>query len=257
MNGGRHWAPIPHDDDPSAGGGWDDADPATHAELVAALERVRAERRRVGRQLAWRVPLIVLVFGAFVVAKAEAAPKPVPASSVRVFSKRTTVAQPAPLTLPQLAEMAGLVVGRSDLTISCDQADTPGTDGETMDFDADGEVFYAADGTLSPVIHMKADICWDAQTANRHRDPNPAAYFTYGGSRYDNSGPAFLVLLHEALHVALQQADEGIVECSAVTNAWPLVRQLGLPAWESKIMLVGMRWRHHLWGSTSVYRSVC
>lgn len=202
------------------------------------------------------VLLGLLVIGCGV-AEAQA-PKPIRASSVKLLKKQ---APQTYLGLPALQEALRVADGGVPVVISCD---TPGVlsplDGHTLEPENDGQVWRVdpLDGTspIRNVIHVSTDTCWAAQTVIRKRNPDPESYFTYKNQRVDGtSGPALEVLLHEAFHVALQSADEGVVECAAAQNAWPLVRQFGLPAWEAKMVLVGAQWRHTL--TDPEYRTVC
>lgn len=193
-------------------------------------------------------------------APARAASGPVRASSMLVVAKKHTIAQPPPLELAAIERDIAAVVG-VPVRISCDTVGVPSPlDGRTIEAGNDGQVFYRPDGSLGDVLHIWAQECSDARHANRHRDPNPPAYFAFLDRRIDTiSAPAFLVLLHEAFHYAYQSSDEGRVECAAVSNAWPLVRTLGLPAWEASMMLYGMQWRHAMFTpeASPQYRTVC
>jgi hypothetical protein len=183
---------------------------------------------------------------------------------VRAFAvqivNQTRVAAPTPLTIDAIAGMLTAVVG-VPIQISCDPVGVPSPlDGHTLDPADDGEVFWSTDtrgvAVVVPIIHVSAQTCWDARQANRQRDPNPLAYFTYQGKRVDNiSGAPFQVLLHEAFHIGLQSGDEARVECAAISNAWPLVRQLRLPPFAAQMMLVGMSQRHAQ--APPAYRSDC
>lgn len=179
--------------------------------------------------------------------------KPIKAASVKSVNAQ---AQPEPLGLNDLEAMIGKVIGR-DVLISCDTLGVPSPlDGNTLDPANDGQVFWTADGTLGKILHVSTATCWAAQTANRHRDPYPIIYWTWEGHRIDySSGPAFLILVHEALHTLYNDLDEGGIECLAIKNVWSLIAQLNLPSWEAKLMLDGAKWRHSEFPSP--YRTVC
>lgn len=223
---------------------------------------------RLYRVLRYRIVLAgicALAVVAVATAPARAAtPRPVRASSVKVVAKAKAVhlSQPAPLTIAQLEAMLTAVVG-TPILISCDATGVPSPiDGHTLDTADDGETFWTpdADGVwmIGNVAHISTGECWAAEQANRHRDPDPVAYFTFRGQRTDNvSGAVFNVLLHESFHIALRSTDEGVVECAAQENAWPLVEQLHLPAWEASMMLAGMAARHYADKPGSPYRAVC
>lgn len=220
-------------------------------------------RDALGAVLRSRRALMVICIGVgFLAASApaRAASGPIRASSMLVVAKKHTIAQPPPLELAAVERDLAAVVG-VPVRISCDTVGVPSPlDGHTIEEGNDGQVFYRPDGSIGDVLHVWAQECVAARQANRRRDPNPPAYFVYRDRRIDTiSAPAFLVLLHEAFHYAYQSIDEGRVECAAVSNAWPLVRTLGLPAWEASMMLAGMQWRHAQFtpeGSPQ-YRTVC
>lgn len=219
---------------------------------------------RLYRVLRYRIVLVgigVLAGVAVAVAPARAAsPRPVAASSIQVIRAHPArvVAQPAPLTIDQLEGMLAQVVG-IPIVISCDQPGVPSPiDGHTVDPGDDGTTFTGPDGRITNVVHVSVVECSEAEQANRHRDPMPKSYRVYLGKRVDTiSAYPFLILLHESFHSALNSSDEGAVECDTISNAWPLVAQLHLPAWEASMMLAGMAARHASWLPGSVYRTVC
>lgn len=202
---------------------------------------------------------------------ASAVTRPVRATSAKVV--RRAVAQPAPLALATLERDLGQVAGHP-VRISCDTAGVPSPlDGNTLDTsDAEGQVFYEPqatldDGTLAPlvigdVLHVLASTCQAAVRANRVHDRDPVSWVVFRDRRIDEvAGHALRILLHEAFHVALQSSDEGIVECSAVSNAWPLVKLLGLAPFDAGLILGGMQWSHYQFTpdvpAEAPYRAVC
>lgn len=212
------------------------------------------------RALALAVPLLITCVAGTSLANA-ATPRPVRASSLIVVKKRAS-SQPKELGLDVLEARLTIADGGVPVVISCDTPGVPSPiDGHTLAKENDGQVWRVdPDDPSSPirnVVHVSTDTCWAAQTTNRHRDPNPTAFFTYHGQRVDQtSGAALEVLLHESLHVSLQSADEGLVDCTAYRNAWALARQFGLPAWEAHMLLVGIQWRHAV-AVGDEYHTVC
>lgn len=193
-----------------------------------------------------------------------ATPHPVRAGSIKVVKR--AVVQPAPLKLADLEAILGTFT-RQPVTISCDTLGVPSPiDGNTMDADADGEVFWSpvddSPRVILPTIHVWAFECTQALSANRRHDPAPTAWSEFAGHRVDDlAGSPLAVMLHEAMHIALQSNDEGLVECTAYRNDWALVRQLHLSALDAGMVFQGMRARHFDFLPTdpaeAAYRAVC
>lgn len=149
-------------------------------------------------------------------------------------------AQAAKRTIPitTLEAYVSQAVGVPDISISCDPD-------ATFPVGDDGFVQPNMDGSLPRVIHARASACAWAVAVNRKQDRHPSSYITANGQRADiDSGGALEAILHEALHIALQSHDEGIVECTAWRNRWQFVRLFHLPAWVSRMELAGMTWSH-------------
>lgn len=92
-------------------------------------------------------------------------------------------------------------------------------------------------------INISGDICQELERLTRF--PESKRFFRkpcYCNHAWPNEhiyygGVAILTLVHESLHVKLQSADEGWVECSAVHNLWPTVSALHLPVYLNKLLL--------------------
>jgi hypothetical protein len=88
----------------------------------------------------------------------------------------------------------------------------------------------------------------------RHPKPAPRYDVTPNFNTYDAS-VGLLTLVHEAMHVHLQSTDEGLVECSAITNIWPALASLHLPVWLNKIILIDAKSNH--FDAPDQYLAVC
>lgn len=130
-------------------------------------------------------------------------------------------------------------------------------------YDGHGIGHYLDDGsfTVEPHIWLKLRVCRPLVRLifwRQHHDwmlypPNvqEAAY-------------ALTVMNHEAMHVRLQSADEGLVECTSIRNIWPAVTAFHLPRKYAGIVLADAIYDHQTVtplrnadGSPDPYRSVC
>ena len=105
------------------------------------------------------------------------------------------VAAHAPITISTVEGYASQIAG-SPVTIACD---SPDTEGGHVQFDG--------------VIHLDPWVCTALTKLN---DTSTVAY-------------SMLALQHEATHILLNSADEGLVECTAITNRYQLVHLFKLP----------------------------
>jgi hypothetical protein len=152
--------------------------------------------------------------------------------------------------------------------------DDPSTDpdGTTGPNGEDWTVNWAA-----TEINISGDICSQLERLTRY--PQTARYFREkhfpkphpilkghhpkAAPRYDvtpnfntyDAAVGILTLAHEALHVRLQSTDEGLVECRAIQNVWPLIAALHLPVWLDKILLLDAKANH--FDSPDQYLAVC
>lgn len=88
-----------------------------------------------------------------------------------------------------------------------------------------GWVYFSDETTPIPVIHLRAGICVRLEQSQT----SPALI-----------PDDFLVLAHEAEHIALASLDECRVERTALQNIWQLVRQFKLAAWRAQVILTGV-----------------
>jgi hypothetical protein len=123
----------------------------------------------------------------------------------------------------------------------------------------------------SDTIYISGDICTELArlsdySANRrffkrpkyvpeHKPGTDVIVWPGDNDHIYNAGAALLTLVHESMHVKLLSEDEGVVECSAIRNAWPTLAALHLPVWLNKELLAVMM-DVHLSG-TDEYRAVC
>lgn len=144
-------------------------------------------------------------------------------------------------------------IAGTPITISCESAAIfPAAD--------QGFVTYGADGTtILRVIHIKQSDCYAAEHIDHHRQRHPAGYttLTHSSQRVDD-GPdstALGVILHEAFHIKLQTADEGVVECASWHARGAFVKLFGFKPWITHIIMAGITWRHDY--LPPAYRAVC
>jgi hypothetical protein len=152
-------------------------------------------RRRWGR---WG-SLRLLVAALAVAPSAQASAKTVPLSMIEAY----------------VSQAVGTTI-----TIACDADSLAGYE---------GFVTYGADGRILHVIHVRAVDCSNAEAAD-HKQVRHALWFlnAHDGSRMDyETGSALLAIEHEAMLVAPQSADEGLVECTAWQNRLPLASSRG------------------------------
>lgn len=175
---------------------------------------------------------------------ARAASAPVPVSSVRVVSKASSSKRVAAIPLATIEGFASKLAG-VPVTISCEndaEIHAAGAD------DDDGYTLYSQDWTtgvmvpvFAPVIHLRVVLCDLLAHLSTPVLRDPPAFWTFHGARYlPQDGDALLTLIHETQHIALDSADECLVEQTALANAWQLVRLFKLPAFEVPWLLTGM-----------------
>lgn len=107
--------------------------------------------------------------------------------------------------------------------------------------------------TLEPVIFLNGDLCgslWTAMNWRGQRD-----WLRNWWTTSQAVGAALLVLEHEAMHVRLQSLDEGLVECTAFQNVWPMLVSLRLPRWFRVSTWDGIEAAHA--NTAEQYRAVC
>lgn len=131
------------------------------------------------------------------------------------------------IPLPVIAGYASVIAGQP-VTIVCD---TPS--------DKSGEVHFDDES-----IHLTPGECSTLEAVGQSARINTLTGF------------AMLVLQHEAEHLALNSADEGLVECTAVENRFQLVRLFKLPARVAKQI---MAWELDAHNAITVpaYRATC
>lgn len=67
---------------------------------------------------------------------------------------------------------------------------------------------------------------------------------TDGVDHVYTAGAAVQVVVHEAMHLRLASGDEGLVECTASRNYWPLIASLHLPARLAQRVLSAATYTH-------------
>lgn len=76
-----------------------------------------------------------------------------------------------------------------------------------------------------------------------------------GKYNYDLSGDYLETLVHEAFHIRLLSADEGLVECTALRNLWSVLTSLGIRGKVRDKLYRGAVFAHG--GLPNEYRTVC
>jgi hypothetical protein len=119
------------------------------------------------------------------------------------------------IPLPTIAAYASIIAGQPT-AITCDiPAASP----------YDGYVNFTPDLKPIPVIHLRPGLCLLLTRADSNSWVSPAP---------------FLVLEHEAQHIALASLNECVVERTALQNIWQLVRLFRLAAWRTQAILAGV-----------------
>lgn len=152
------------------------------------------------------------------------------------------------VTVPAFGALASRIVG-SPTTVRCFAASVDGFElGHT-------EATVNADGapSFAPVIYLSGAECGDLWSLLHWRSEKDWMRNAWTSSQY--AGEVLLTLEHEAMHLRLASLDEGVVECAAYQNVWPVLVSLGLPRWFRAQVYDGVRQAHR--NSPAVYQTVC
>lgn len=136
---------------------------------------------------------------------------------------------------PEFNQLASTIVG-STVEVKCYSPE---------DYPGDAAFVYE---DWSPVIYIAGDFCG---ALRRHYDP------TFLKRHHYKVGAAILALTHEAMHLKLQSADEGVVECTAWRNVWNSIKLLTSSPTARKLIYAGAREFHFGKALHGPYRTRC
>lgn len=165
------------------------------------------------------------------------------------------------IPLVTIESYASQVAG-TPVTISCDAdasfLDAAQIQAQGYDGPLSGYVLRGADGRFIPVIHLRRSLCVAVEHVDHKRARHPIAFASLKtGQRIDSARGAYALeaMEHEAMHIRLESGDEGLVECTAWRNRWPLVELLHLKPWVARIVMNTMTDRHDQ--LPAPYRTIC
>ena len=160
------------------------------------------------------------------------------------------------LEVPEISALASSIAG-APVTAICAPED-PAMDGWTYAYeDPNGRVvvepvvYLSGEhcGALDKLIHWRENTRWLGRRKHAKLDVWGVSDHLY------NASVAIIALVHESMHVRLQSLDEGVVECVAIRNTWPVITRLGLPRWAQSELLLGAQDNHDQLAAS--YRTVC
>ena len=116
-----------------------------------------------------------------------------------------------------------------------------------------------------PIIYLDGHLCGALTNTLKHSPRTMRWARTFDGGQ--TVGYAFLAYLHEITHLIEYHSndptsayDEGLTECTAWRNTWPMLRVLGLD-WKARRSVYQGAYNYHFGkptaGINAAYRSVC
>lgn len=157
---------------------------------------------------------------------------------------------PAPLLLKYatLNELASSIVGQ-DITVHCEDLSMDETGHTFQVADLEGNVYF------QPDIWFQKYVCTGLLMLMHYAPKKFSSNSTWEQDRYDLMGVALITLVHEASHIILNSANEGIVECYAFKHLRSTLLLFDLPVKVHRGTLQAAREQHY--AAPEPYQSVC